>query len=57
MRRLQDAHTQGNQDTASAMLNDLFTRYGHATVADVMHQRHQDDQLTTELTFRVKSTC
>ncbi|VFA96217.1 Uncharacterised protein [Nocardia farcinica] len=47
LRRLQDAHHRGDQAAASAMLADLFDRYGRETVAAV-RWRQAGDQAAAE---------
>ncbi|GAB2454392.1 hypothetical protein [Nocardia tengchongensis] len=48
LRRLQTAHHSGDQETAKALLDDLFTRYGQATIAE-MRWRQANDQLAADV--------
>ncbi|WP_280426410.1 hypothetical protein [Nocardia carnea] len=48
LRQLQDAHHRGDSDTANALLNDLFTRYGEETVK-VVRRRQDSDRLAADL--------
>lgn len=42
LRQLQDAHHRGETDTANALLDDLFARYGEETVKAVRWQQDSD---------------
>ncbi|WP_280471089.1 hypothetical protein [Nocardia cyriacigeorgica] len=48
LRRAQDAHHGGDQPTASALIDDLLTRYGRETV-DAVRWRQARDQLDADL--------
>ncbi|WP_306355824.1 MULTISPECIES: hypothetical protein [unclassified Nocardia] len=52
LRRLQDAHHSGDQQTATALLDELFDRYGRDTVAAV-RRRQAADQLDADLNLCV----
>ncbi|NKY53931.1 hypothetical protein [Nocardia vermiculata] len=48
LRQAQDAHHGGNQRAASALVDDLLTRYGRESV-DAVRRRQARDQLDADL--------
>ncbi|MFF5037894.1 hypothetical protein [Nocardia salmonicida] len=48
LRRAQDAHHGGDQPTASALVDDLLTRYGREAV-DTVRWRQAGDQLAADV--------